>query len=51
VSVNFKGYPIDQALRLLSPSIQFYYRADLTNFENQLTRVVLNSPSKSTSKW
>jgi hypothetical protein len=51
VSVNFKGYPIDQAMRFLSPSIQFYYRADLTNFENQLTRVVLKPPSKSTSKW
>jgi hypothetical protein len=41
LSVNFKGYPIDQAMRSLSPSIQFYYRADLTKFENQLTRVVL----------
>ena len=50
VSVNFKGYPIDQAMRSLSPSIQFYYRADLTNFENQLTRIVLKSPSKSTSE-
>ncbi len=44
LSVNFKGYPIDQAMRLLSPSIRFYYRADLTNFENQLTRMVLKSP-------
>jgi hypothetical protein len=43
LSVNFKGYPTDQAMRLLSPSIQFYYRANLTNFENQLTRVVLRA--------
>jgi len=43
LSVNFKGYPIDQAMRLLSPSIQFYYRADLTKLENQLTRVVLRA--------
>jgi len=48
VSVNFRGYPIDQAMRSLSPSIRFYYRADLSTFENNLTRVELKSPSKST---
>jgi len=35
-------------MRSLSPSIRFYYRADLSTFENNLTRVELKSPSKST---
>lgn len=44
VDVNFKSLTIEQAMRTLSPSVRFFYRADLLNFESYPIRLVLGSP-------
>lgn len=41
VDVTFQGYMFDQAMRALSPSVRFYYRSDLGNFETYPIRLAL----------
>lgn len=45
VSMTFKDYTVDQAIRALSPSALFYYRANLVNNEISPIRIVLASPA------
>jgi hypothetical protein len=45
VDIDFKNYPVDQAIRTLSPSVRFYYRTDLQNFEVQPLRIALVAPA------
>jgi hypothetical protein len=47
VDVSYSNYTVEQALRSLSPSVRFYYRANLSTAENQPLRIVLSAPAKS----
>lgn len=49
VDVDFSNYPIDQAVRSLSPGVRFYYRMDLQTFQVQPLRLALLSPSSAQS--
>ena len=44
VNLNFQEYPVDQAMRSISPSVHFYYRADLSNAEKYPIRLALAAP-------
>ncbi|HVF54768.1 MAG TPA: hypothetical protein VM934_01380 [Pyrinomonadaceae bacterium] len=46
VDIEFKNYPVDQALRTLSPSVRLFYRADLQTFEIQPLRIALVAPAQ-----
>lgn len=46
VDVDFSNYPLDQALRRLSPTVRFYYRADLQTFQVQPLRLSLVAPAQ-----
>jgi hypothetical protein len=39
VDLNFQQYPVDQAVRALSPSARLFYRADLSNSEKYPIRL------------
>jgi hypothetical protein len=43
IDADFVDYPVDQAMRTLSPSVRLFYRADLLNFENTPIRITLSS--------
>ncbi|HEX5709528.1 MAG TPA: hypothetical protein VFX96_19690 [Pyrinomonadaceae bacterium] len=43
IDADFTDYPVDQAMRTLSPSVRLFYRADLLNFENLPIRIALTS--------
>lgn len=45
VDLNFQQYPVDQAMRSLSPSVLFFYRADLSNSERYPIRLALPAPA------
>jgi len=45
VNVNFQQYPVDQAMRSISTSVRFYYRADLSTSEKYPIRLALSAPS------
>ena len=45
VDLNFQQLPVDQAMRTLSPSVRFYYRADLSNSERYPIRLALPAPA------
>ena len=45
VDVTFNGYTVDQAMRALSPSVRFYYRSDLANYETYPIRLSLGERS------
>lgn len=45
VDIEFQNYPLDQALRALSPGVRFYYRVDLQTFQVQPLRLALLSPA------
>lgn len=47
VDVSYSNYSVEQALRSLSPSVRFYYRANLSTADNQPLRIVLSAPAKS----
>lgn len=49
VDVDFKNYPVDQAIRTLSPTVRFYYRTDLQNYEVQPLRIALVAPAATKS--
>ncbi len=42
VDTDFKDYTFEQAMRTLSPSVRFFYRADLLNFELYPIRIALS---------
>ena len=44
LDLEFKGYPLDQAVRALSPSLHFYYRSDLLTYEMRPLRLVVKAP-------
>lgn len=46
IDVKFSNYSLEHALRTLSPSVRFYYRADLQSFETQPLRIALVAPAK-----
>jgi hypothetical protein len=45
VDVEFQNYPLDQAIRSLSPGVRFYYRVDLQTFQVQPLRLALLPPA------
>jgi hypothetical protein len=45
VDVEFQNYPLDQAIRSLSPGVRFFYRVDLQTFQVQPLRLALLSPA------
>lgn len=47
VDVNFSNYSLDQAIHTLSPSVRFYYRADLQTSEIQPLRLTLVAQPRS----
>lgn len=47
IDADFVDYPVDQAMRTLSPSVRLYYRADLLNFENTPIRITLSAAQTS----
>lgn len=46
VDVNFKNYSVEQALRSISPSVHFFFRADLQTSEIQPLRIALVAPAR-----
>jgi hypothetical protein len=44
IDVEFNNYPLDQAVRSLSPEVRLYYRQDLQTFQIQPLRLALVSP-------
>ena len=49
IDVEFNNYPLDQAVRSLSPEVRLYYRQDLQTFQMQPLRLALVSPSAAKS--
>lgn len=49
IDVEFDNYPLDQALRALSPAVRFYYRQDLQTFQIQPLRLALLPESAASS--
>ncbi|HEV2706141.1 MAG TPA: DUF4974 domain-containing protein [Pyrinomonadaceae bacterium] len=45
IDVDFVDYPLEQAMRTLSSSVRFYFRADLQNLDIQPLRIALVAPS------
>jgi hypothetical protein len=45
VDVDFVDYPLEQAMRTLSSSVRFYFRADLQNLDIQPLRIALVAPA------
>ena len=45
VDLNFQQYPVDQALRSISPAVRFFYRADLSTSEKYPIRLALTPPA------
>jgi hypothetical protein len=45
VDANFQQYPVDQAMRSLSPSVRLFYRSDLWNSEKYPIRIALSGPA------
>ena len=46
VDVNFTNFALDQAMRLISPSVRFYFRADLQTSQILPLRIALVAPAK-----
>lgn len=46
VDIDFTNYPLEQAIRGLSPSVRFYYRTDLQSFQVQPLRLSLVAPAQ-----
>lgn len=46
VDIDFANYPLEQAMRGLSPSVRFYYRMDLQTFQVQPLRLSLVAPAQ-----
>ena len=46
VDINFANYALDQAMRSISPSVRFYFRADLTTSQILPLRIALVAPAK-----
>lgn len=44
VDLNFQQYPVDEAMRALSPSVRLFYRANLSNSEKYPIRLALPTP-------
>jgi hypothetical protein len=49
VDVDFSNYPLDQAVRSLSPAVRLYYRLDLQSFQLQPLRLALVAPNPAKS--
>lgn len=49
IDVEFNNYPLDQAVRSLSPEVRLYYRQDLQTFQIQPLRLALVSPAAARS--
>jgi hypothetical protein len=49
IDVEFDNQPLDQAVRIISPEVRFYYRQDLQTFQIQPIRLALVSPSAARS--
>jgi hypothetical protein len=49
IDVEFDNYPLDQAVRSLSPEVRFYYRQDLQTFQIQPLRLALVQPATARS--
>jgi hypothetical protein len=49
IDVEFNNYPLDQAVRSLSPEVRLYYRQDLQTFQIQPLRLALVSPTAARS--
>lgn len=49
VDVEFSNYPLDQAVRSLSPAARLYYRLDLQSFQLQPLRLALVAPNPAKS--
>jgi hypothetical protein len=49
IDVEFNNYPLDQAVRSLSPEVRLYYRQDLQTFQIQPLRLALVSPNAARS--
>jgi hypothetical protein len=49
VDVEFQNYPLEQAVKNLSPGVRFYYRLDLQTFQVQPLRLALLSPASAKS--
>ncbi|HEX8499211.1 MAG TPA: hypothetical protein VF659_01375 [Pyrinomonadaceae bacterium] len=47
IDVEFQNYPLDQAIRSISPGVRFYYRMDLQTFQVQPLRLALLAPARS----
>lgn len=47
VDINFANYALDQAMRSISPSVRFYFRADLQTSTILPLRIALVAPAKS----
>lgn len=45
VDVDFVDYPLEQAMRTLSSSVRFYFRADLQSLDIKPLRIALVAPS------
>jgi len=45
IDVDFVDYPLEQAMRTLSSSVRFYFRADLQNLDIQPLRIALVAPA------
>jgi hypothetical protein len=49
IDVEFDNYPLDQAVRSLSPEVRLYYRQDLQTLRMQPLRLALVSPAAARS--
>ncbi|HYO63146.1 MAG TPA: hypothetical protein VER08_05760 [Pyrinomonadaceae bacterium] len=46
VDINFQNFALDQAMRSISPSVRFYFRADLQTSQILPLRIALVAPAK-----